>query len=261
METQQTDLLARFTRRTALKAVGLGAAGFTVAQATFLRAAAKESDTIQSILDITATTERFGVTLLGEGLQANANGKYDTSWPDNVVAVVTAARAQERFHLDAFEAAGGKAMTDAFTVPPETLTSFDAFFSAVVEQEAREVAAQLAAMTTFTKMGRPDLAKVSFQYAAEEAEHRLLANYTRGTRPANNLAFAEAQYSTVAEFLADLKKLGFIGGKGTKITYPGPGDIDPTNVTQTEPTGPAASCGESTSATPVSGTPEATPVS
>ncbi len=242
MDARQQLLLSRFSRRTALKAVGIGAAGFTLAQRNAIRALAQESDSIQDILDITATTERFGVTLLGEALASNGAGFYDVPFPDVVVAVLTAARAQEQFHLDAFEALGGKPLTDTFTVPEAVLINFETFFTALTEQEGREIAAQIAAMTTFAERGRPDLAKVSFQYAAEEAEHRLLANYTRGARPANDLAFAEAPFGSVNEFLERLRELGFIDGEGVEITYPGPNPIDATFVTQTEPGGEEVDC-------------------
>lgn len=89
---------------------------------------------------------------------------------------------------------------------------------------------------------RADLVKVSFQYAAEEAEHRVLANYAAGKRPANDLAFAPALYGTVAEFAAALRQLGVVGGSGPAATYPGPGAIDPTNVTNRTPDGQVVSC-------------------
>jgi len=122
-----------FSRRTALKGIAIGAAGFTVAQGAFLRSAAAQSESLQDVLDITATVERFGVTFLGEGLQSARDGAFDKAWSDTEIAIVEAARAQEQFHLDAWEAAGGVPLVDTFTVPPEFLTSFDAFFGAVVE--------------------------------------------------------------------------------------------------------------------------------
>jgi hypothetical protein len=250
-----------FSRRTAIRGLALGAAGFTIAQRAELRAMAKRDERLQDILNISATAERFGVTFLGEGLAANAAGLFDVAWPDTVVAVVTAARAQEAFHLQAFEDAGGEALYDTFTVPPETLTTFSAFFTALVEQETRETGAQIAAMHTFADKGRVDLATVSFQYAAEEAEHRLLANYTLGNRPANDRAFADRPYDTVADFLQDLEDAGIIEGEGTEISYPGPGDIDATNVTETEPETNVENCASSATpeASPAS-SPEASPV-
>lgn len=251
METAQQLALARWSRRTLLKTAGIGAAGFTLAQASFVRSLAQESDEIQDILDITATTERFGIAFLGEGLRANKAGEFDIAWPDSVVAVVTAARAQEVYHLEEFERLGGKARVDTFTVPPEALTTFAVFFQAVVDQEARETAAHIAAMTAFSDAGRPDLAKVGFQYAAEEAEHRLLANYTVGTRPALDRAFADNLYDTIDDFYAALEEAGLIGGSGTEITFRTPSDIDDTGVTEKEPGGPDAAC--NASATPTAG--------
>lgn len=248
---------APFSRRTALKGLAVGAAGFTVAQSAFLRSAAAQSDSVQDVLDITATTERFGVTFLGAGIQSALDGLFDKPWSDAELAIVQAARAQEQFHLDAFEAAGGVPLVDTFTVPPEFLTSFDAFFGAVVEQETSEVASQIAAMRVFSEMNRPDLAKVSFQYAAEEAEHRLLANYTLGVRPANDVAFAPALFETVGEFLESLRERGIIEGVGTALVYPGPGEIDASNVIETEPGGVLVECVSDPAAG--GGTPAATP--
>jgi len=72
----------------------------------------------------------------------------------------------------------------------------------VVALEAHEIALQMTAMHTFAEMKRPDIAKVSFQYAAEEAEHRLLANYTRGGRPALDTAFAPSYYEEPSDHVA-----------------------------------------------------------
>jgi hypothetical protein len=258
MTTEELLAMAQFSRRRLIQAASAGTAGFTLAQAGFLREAAAKSDTIQDVLDITATVERFGVTFLGEGLQRAKEGTFNKPWPETVVAVVTAARAQEKYHLDTFERAGGKPLVQSFTVPPKFLTDFDAFFTAVVEQETAETAAQVAAMKVFTELKRPDLVKVSFQYGAEETEHRVLANYTRGTRPANDVAFAAAPFATVSEFLDSLKRRGIIGGDGVTITYPGPGEIDPTNVTERTPGGPRIDCG--IRGTPGAGaSPEASP--
>ncbi len=246
---------ASHSRRTLLRGAAIGAAGFTLAQAAFLRSAAAQTDGVQDVLDITATTERFGVTLLGEGLESAREGNFNTPWLPEVVAIVTAARAQEQFHIDAFERAGGVPLVDSFTIPEAFLTDFDTFFGAVVLQETAEIAAQIAAMKTFTELGRPDLVKVSFQYAAEEAEHRVLANYTRGVRPANDIAFAPALYPTVGAFLEALETRGIIGGVGREIVFPGPGEIDATGVTEREPGGVAVECA-------VMGTPtaDATPI-
>jgi hypothetical protein len=72
-------------------------------------------------------------------------------------------------------------------------------------EETREIAAHIAAMVTFTALKRPDLVKASFQYAAEEAEHRLFANYAKGARPANNYGFALALYTNTTDIIAYLR--------------------------------------------------------
>lgn len=72
-------------------------------------------------------------------------------------------------------------------------------------------------MTVFTELGRPDLAKISFQYAAEEAEHRLLANYTLDARPANDVAFAPPLFATPKEFYQSLQDRGIIGERARPL--------------------------------------------
>ena len=242
MNTLDTVPNAHLSRRTFLKGAGAGAVGFTMAQIAFLRSAAAESEELQELLDITVTTEHFGVTALGAALASDAAGNYDTEFPDAVRAIVTAAQAQEQFHLEAFEAAGGRAITKTFTIPEALATDYNAFFSAVVELEAREQALQMVGMRIFAEMRRPDLAKVSYQYSTQEAEHRVLANYARGARPANNLAFERELYDEPSEHIRFLEEQGLIGGDGIEVAYPGPVEIDPTGVINRAPDGPAVAC-------------------
>jgi len=205
----------------------------TAANAALLRQAAAQSESIQDILDITLTVEAFGVTFLGLALESRKKGAFNKPWPDLVVAVIEAARAQEQCHFDFYQSAGGRLLVSTFTLPdPKVITDFDMFFSAIVEQEAAEVAAQIAAMRVFAAHKRPDLVRVSCQYAAEEAEHRLLANYTRGARPANDIAFAAAPFERVDDVLASMRQRGVIDGPFPAAGYPGPGIIDYTNVTE-----------------------------
>lgn len=120
------------------------------------------------------------------------------------------------------------------------LTDPQVLFTDLVALEDAAIAAVMAALRTFTREGRIDLLKANMQFATEEAEHRLLVNHALGTRPANDHAFASALFATVAAFYAALKKKGVIDGSGKQITYPGPGMIDPTNVSYRTPGGPAA---------------------
>ena len=233
--------------QTGLSQAGLSKSGFTrlagghVSLAPASAAAASEN--LQDILDITTTTEAFGVTFLGAGIASNEAGNFDPPIPDGVITILKAARAQEMYHLEFFQSLGGKMLVDTFHVPdPAILTDPVLFFQTIDQQETREVAAQIAAMQTFTEMGRPDLVKVSFQYAAEEGEHRLLGSYASGNRPANNRGFAPKLYETVGEFYADLQALGIIGGNGPAVMFPGPGEIDTSNVIETIPGGPMVVC-------------------
>lgn len=240
------DMDGAFSRRSLLKgaaaSLAAGMVGGTAACARPMVRGAAGAESLQDILNATATVERFGVTFLGAGIESAEQGRFNQPWPQLVLDVVKAARAQEQFHLDFYEGLGGRALVDTFTIPPAALTDFNTFFSAIVEQEAVEVAGQIAAMQTFVALGRPDLVKVSFQYAAEEAEHRVLANHTRGARPAADNAFAPMMFATAGQMLDNMRQRGLIGGSGRAVAFPGPGSIDPSNVTNRTPGGPAASC-------------------
>ncbi len=251
MNKLETVTNARLPRRTLFKGVGALGVGLALDKAGLLPSISTDvaaAENLQDILDTTVTVEMFGVTFLGAGLDSNAKGNFKPAWPAPVVAIVTAARAQERAHLDFFLGLGGKPLTQTFTIPdPAILTDLKVFFNAVQEEETREVAAQIAAMMTFTAMNRPDLVKVSFQYAAEEAEHRVLASYTMGARPPNNYGFAPALYQNTTDIIADLKKVGIIGGSGQAAMFPGPGTIDASNVIERTPGGTAVSCAAASS--------------
>ena len=156
----------RLPRRTLFKGAGAFGIGLALDKAGFLPSISTDvaaAESLQDILNTTVTVEMFGVTILGVGLDSNAKGNFKPAWPDPVVAIVKAARAQEQAHLEFFQSLGGKALTQTFHVPdPTILTDLKVFFNVVQEEETREVAAQIAAMMTFTAMNRPDLVKVSF---------------------------------------------------------------------------------------------------
>jgi len=238
------------SRRTVLKGagaigvgLGVGAASWpAIAQTPEASPVAGPVETIQDILNITVTSEAFGLTFLGEAIASAEAANYLGTISPAELMILKAARAQEQFHVDFFLSLGGELLTETFTIPPETLTDRDALFSTIVLQEEVEIAAQLAAFQTFTALERPDLVKVSFQYAAEEAEHRLVANYALGVRPANDIAFAPVLFETVGEFYASLEERGIIGGTGTEIAYPGPGEVDASMVIETEPGGSEVDC-------------------
>jgi hypothetical protein len=239
MNDQDRRTSALLSRRTLLKGAGAGVAGMTLAHAGLIRSLAAESESVQRVLDVTATIERFGVTFLGAGIDSAERKNFTNPIPTAVLDVVKAARAQEQFHLDFFERAGGRPLVGTFTIPPAALTDHDTFFKAIVVQETTEVAAQIAAIRVYAEHKRFDLVKASFQYAAEEAEHRLVAASALQASPPNDRAFAPMLFSTVGEALTSLKQRGLIGGSGRPIAFPGPGRINAHNVINRTPGGVA----------------------
>ncbi|MGI8477645.1 MAG: hypothetical protein ACR2OO_14925 [Thermomicrobiales bacterium] len=252
MDNDTHDSLAflaesRPSRRALLKGAGIFGAGLTLAQLGLSRpaaAAATKTEKVQDILDILATNEAFGVTLVGTVLDSAKHGTFSTPIPDMVLKILTGVRAEEQFHLDFLQGAGAKLLTDTFHIPEaKMLTDPKSLFKDLVDLEDAAIAAVMASLPTFARERRIDLLKANFQFATEEAEHRLLANHALGTRPANDHAFAPTMFTSVAEFLALLKKKGIIGGSGMTITYPGPGEpVDPTGVIYHTPGGPLVNC-------------------
>ena len=206
-----------------------------------------ETEKIQDILDILATNEAFGVTLVGTVLDSNKKGTFTPAIPDGVVKILTGVRAQEQYHLDWLKSAGAKLRTETFHIPdPEMLTKPMVLFRDLVELEDAAIGAVMASLHTFTREKRIDLLKANFQFATEESEHRFLANRALGFRPPNDHSFAGLQFGTTAEFYKGLENRGIINGSaGLEVTYPGPGAVDGTGVGYRTPAGPMVACNES----------------
>jgi hypothetical protein len=246
---------ARVSRRTLFKGAGAAGLGLSLGsgllgkgpllrQAGLMRAAAADDESLSDIINIAITAEALAVTLLGGVVASAQAGMYDMPFPELVVDVFNAARAEEQFHYDYLEAAGAVPLTTTFNIPdPALLTSSATLLSTVVTLETAFVAAYTAAARRFSELGHTELVKISVQTVAVEAEHRVLASYVLGTRPANNFAFYPALFSTVGEAAQALIDLGFIGGSGTAVDYPGPGEIDASNVMNTQAgAGPSVAC-------------------
>lgn len=196
-------------------------------------------ESVQTIINIAATAEAFAVTALGHALDNAANGKLDL--PKEAVQALTAARAEEQAHYDYLTGAGAKALTLDFTVPDaKIVTDAPTFLKTLVALEEAFIAAYMAAAQEFAVLGEAALAQVALQIGAVEAEHRagvrffaIQAKVLSGTP--NDVAFEKAMFANVGEAAAALTKLGFIGGTGTKISYPGPGKIDNSGVHNLKP--------------------------
>lgn len=257
---------SRFSRRNLVKGAGAVAGGLALTQfglgkysgqfedtgfnlsafehSGHLKAVAQENGTLQEILNVAVTAEALAVPLLGNVIEAARAGEYDQEVPEVVIDILNLGnRATEQIHYDFLIEAGAEPITTTFNVPdPALLTSYDAVFTAFVALETAFVAAYIAAADQFAQLGEPELVKVAYEISTVEAEHRVLANFALGARPANDVAYEERLFTRVDEAAALLQELGFIGGDGPEIQFPGPGEIDFSGLDLTEPTGPDAIC-------------------
>jgi hypothetical protein len=203
------------------------------------RDGAAACESVQEIINIAATAEAFAVTALGGALANAANGTLALNAEQ--VQTLTAARAEEQAHYQYLLDAGATPLTTTFTVPdPKIVTDVPTFLTTLITLEEAFIAAYLAAAQEFAILGEARLAQVALQIGAVEAEHRagvrfyaIQAGVLSGTP--NDVAFEKALFTSVGEAAAALQQLGFIGGSGEQISYPGPGEIDYTGVTQLQP--------------------------
>ncbi len=201
--------------------------------------AAGACESVQDIINIAATAEAFAVTALGGALDNAANGTLALNAEQ--IQAVKASRAEEQAHYAYLIGAGAKPLTTTFTVPdPKIIIDVPTFLKTLITLEEIFVAAYIAAAQEFAILGKPELSQIAMAIAAVEAEHRVLvrAFAVEGGVIAglpNDIAFQQALYTSVGEAAAALQKLGFIGGSGPRIIYPGPGAIDTTGVKQLTP--------------------------
>lgn len=215
------------------------ALGVTSSDVAAMRLQAAACETVQEIINIAATAEAFAVTALGGALASAQQGNLALS--AEAVGTLTAARAAEQAHYDYLVGAGAEPLTLTFTVPDEAIiTDVGTFLTTLVTLEEAFIAAYIAAAQVFAIRGEARLSQVALQIGAIEAEHRAGARFfaieagiLSGTP--NDVAFEQALFSSVGEAATALTELGFIGGSGTEITYPGPGEIDFTGVTNLQP--------------------------
>lgn len=256
MTSMDRILNARISRRSLFKSAGVAGAGLAMGsalsfgsnnallrQAGVMRTVAQSDETIQQIIDVAVTAEAMAVTLIGGAVDSAMMGGYNQEIPGIVVDILQAARAEEQFHYEYLVEAGAVPLTTTFTIPDTALLSdYTTLFSTVVALDTAFVGAYMAAARRFAELGQPELVKVAYQIAGVEAEHRVLANYALGTRPANDFAFYPSMFNHVSEAAQALIDLGFIGGTGPQVMYPGPGTIDGSDVTVTSPDGAVVSC-------------------
>lgn len=243
MSIAETVAGARLSRRAMLQGAGAVGAGLALGSPALLRSAIAASESVSTIINVAATAEALAVTLLGRAIVSAKQNAYGKPLPPEIVSILEAARAEEQYHYVYLKSAGAMPLTTTFTIPnARFLSDRTRLFSTLVMLESAFIAAYMAAAREFAAMKQPALVKVAYQIGTVEAEHRALANYALGIRPANDVAFERTEFQTVGQAAAALKGLGFIGGHGVSITYPGPGMIDTFLVKNTVPDGPSAAC-------------------
>jgi len=212
----------------------IASGGLTSTERSILGGGTAGYETVQQIINIAATAEAFAVTALGGALANAATGALALTALQR--QTFTAARAEEQAHYAYLTAAGARPLTTTFTVPnAKIVTDVPTFLLTVIELEEAFIAAYLAAAQEFALLGQPRLAQLALQIGSVEAEHRAGARFfaveaglLSGTP--NDVAFEKALFTSVSGAADALKSLGFIGGRGAQITYPGPGAIDTTGV-------------------------------
>lgn len=229
-----------FTRDLATGAAAVGALALAP-ERIFAQGSATYDESISQIINIAATAEALAVTLTGAVIAGAA--KYDggKGLPPMVVTWVKGIQAEEYAHYQYLVAAGAKPLTTTFTVPQNLAgitNDSKMLLTFVVQAETVFIGAYIAAAQEFTEQGKPDLAKVAYQIAGVEAEHRTLANFALGAAPPNNLGFEKALFQNVAAAAAAVQGLGLLGTSNPAATLrfeDFKGGVDSTGVSQTTP--------------------------
>ena len=201
------------------------------------------TEQIIDIIRVADTAEHLAVTLLNAVVKAAPGLNLNPL----LVSVLQAALAEEALHSQFLEAAASTlgftpsaidqtvpgtnrplTLTDSFTVPdPAILTDPKTLFATLEAAENLFVAAYMTATREFAEMGQPTLAKYAYQIGGVEAEHRTLARAAQAVIappagvPPNNKAFETDLLLYVRDAVPILTNLGFIGGSGTAVSYPG----------------------------------------
>ena len=201
---------------------------------------ASSCESVQDIINIAATAEAFAVTALGGALASAAAGTLDL--PEEALGALRAAQAEEQAHYDYLTGNGAQALTLTFTIPDDNIVRDPAtLLTTLIALEEAFIAAYLAAAQEFVVLGEDALAKVALQIGAVEAEHRaglrfyaIQAGAITDVAP-NDVCFEKAMFASVSEAADLLTQLGFIGGTGYAVDFPGPSEIDSNGINNLTP--------------------------
>ena len=219
-------LAARLNRRALVRDTTLLGAGAALGKAAVLRSAAQESPALTGTINAAITLEAFAVTFYGA-----ARGRSGIGFDDAVSRFARAAQCEEEAHFHFFEAAGAVPATTAFTIPADRLRNQASFLSALEELEAILVGMHMAAARQFASNLDLRLVEIGYQIGAVEAQHLALTRLFRDERVPSDRAFARWMFREPAEAVTALEELGYLGGDGDRVAFPGPVDRQCRGVT------------------------------
>ena len=217
----------------------MGTGGFSQVSITMLADTATTCETVKEIIDIAITAEALAVTALGGAIASAEAGDLAISAEE--IEVLRASRFVEQIHYETLAGAGATPLTTTFTLPDTMIvTDVATFYTTLIGLEEAFIAAYMAAAQVFTFRNQPDLVRLAVQIGAVECDHRAHARfYAIGhsviSGVPNDLAYEKALFSSVGEAAVALQSLGWIGGSGPELVYPGPGAIENPGVTNLQP--------------------------
>lgn len=192
----------------------------------------------QAIINVLATIEAFTVTLFGRALENGAQGKLALNAEQSLS--FRAGRAADQAHYLFLTSSGAKPSATSFTIPDVLLTDLKAFLPALIEIKELAVAAYVAAAQAFAILKETNWVQHSLAIGAVAAEHRVLtrvfaidSGLIEG--PPNDVAWEKAKFASMGAAAAELARLGFVGGNGARIAYPGPGVISSAGLKHLRP--------------------------
>lgn len=209
--------MSAFSRRTLLKASFAG--GLLVSfGGLFGRAAAQETDDLQTILDLAATTENLSCV------------HYYTALTDSEIqltprerSILIAALDADYQHLELLVSKGAHPITDQFYTPRIAYRNRENFANVTEQIEMLFAAAYLAAVEQTSEAGDSLLAATFAQLAMIEQVHVALARQIGDLLP-NHIALGQGLFARPSQALAPLQP--FIeGGADFPDLRTFPGDL------------------------------------
>ncbi len=185
------------------------------------RAISGTAATIQDILNVLVTLERFGVAVV----TANLTGKIQPRLHPLHIPIEQASVAAFLAQTDFWESRSGRSLTDTFTLPVPPGESTPGL-QAKEQDTVLYVGAFTAAARQFAELGQPHLATYACQTASVHAENRALARAVlilEGVpheMPPADKAFETDLFRTVRDAYKAMSDAGLFGRLSVPVPYP-----------------------------------------